>query len=291
MELHVTDLSKTYPGGVHALSGVSLHIKPGIFGLLGPNGAGKSTLMRTLATLQKPSAGSARLGEMDSVRDAKDVRRHLGYLPQDFGVYPGVSARKLMDYLLCLKGVASRSDRRDMTERLLTQVNLMAHADRAVSTYSGGMRQRFGIAQALAGDPAPIIVDEPTAGLDPGERNRFHAILASVSERAIVILSTHIVEDVASLCRETAIINRGRLVALGRPAELCAHLQGRLWRAVIARPAFEDFAHRLKVVEQYPHPDGIVAIVFSQTDPGAPFTAHEPTLHDYYHYLIGLETG
>ncbi|MEM6683806.1 MAG: ABC transporter ATP-binding protein [Pseudomonadota bacterium] len=289
MNLTLNKLCKTYPGGVNALDDVSLEITPGIFGLLGPNGAGKSTLMRTLATLQKPTSGEAHFGAIDIVKNPAALRQNLGYLPQDFDVYPGVSARKLLDYLLCLKGFASRSERLNAVDDLLDQVNLLEHAERAVSTFSGGMRQRFGIAQALAGDPQLVIVDEPTAGLDPGERNRFHNILATIGERAIVILSTHIVEDVASLCRNTAIIKNGRLVAVGEPKALCAELDGKLWRALIARSDFADISHAHNVIEYYPHPDGLGVVVQSSDHPGDPFKAHTPALHDYYHSLIGQD--
>ena len=234
-ELIVSGLSKTYPNGVQALADVSLTIPAGMFGLLGPNGAGKSTLMRTLATLQDADAGSAHLGTIDVLRDKDAVRRTLGYLPQDFGVYPKVSAEDLLDHLARLKGLAGRGERRDVVAALLRQTNLYDVRKKALGGYSGGMRQRFGIAQALLGNPRLIIVDEPTAGLDPEERVRFHNLLAEIGENVIVLLSTHIVSDVSDLCGRMAIINQGRVLLTGRPQELVASLEGRVWQKAVAR--------------------------------------------------------
>ncbi|HET7232033.1 MAG TPA: ABC transporter ATP-binding protein [Longimicrobium sp.] len=233
--LTVTDLTKTYPNGTRALRGVSLSIGRGLFGLLGPNGAGKSTLMRTLATLQEPDGGRIDFDGLDVLRHPETHRRHLGYLPQDFGVWPGVSASDLLDHIAVLKGVAGRRARREQVEALLHQTNLWAHRRKAVSGYSGGMRQRFGIAQALLGDPRLIIVDEPTAGLDPEERNRFHNLLAEVSEQIVVILSTHIVEDVRQLCPRMAILADGRVLREGAPRALVAELGGRVWSKTIEK--------------------------------------------------------
>jgi ABC-type multidrug transport system ATPase subunit len=238
-ELTISGLSKTYPNGVQALAGVSLTIPAGMFGLLGPNGAGKSTLMRTLATLQDADAGSARLGDLDVLRDKDAVRQTLGYLPQDFGVYPKVSAEDLLDHLARLKGVTGRGERRDVVAGLLRQTNLYDVRRKALGGYSGGMRQRFGIAQALIGNPRLIIVDEPTAGLDPEERVRFHNLLAGIGENVIVILSTHIVSDVSDLCGRMAIINKGRVLLTGQPLELVAALDGRVWQKAVARDELE----------------------------------------------------
>jgi ABC-type multidrug transport system ATPase subunit len=235
LALTISGLSKTYPNGVRALSDVSLTIPTGMFGLLGPNGAGKSTLMRTLATLQEPDEGSVRMGEVDVLRDKDAVRRILGYLPQDFGVYPKVSAEELLDHLARLKGLSDRATRREVVASLLRQTNLYDVRKKALGGFSGGMRQRFGIAQALLGNPRLIIVDEPTAGLDPEERVRFHNLLAEIGENVIVILSTHIVSDVSDLCAQMAIIDKGRVLLTGRPAELTRRLDGRVWQKAIAR--------------------------------------------------------
>jgi ABC-type multidrug transport system ATPase subunit len=228
LELVIRGLSKTYPNGTRALAGVSLTIPTGMFGLLGPNGAGKSTLMRTLATLQDADAGTATMGDIDVLHDKAAVRRRLGYLPQDFGVYPKVSAEDLLDHLARLKGLSNGTQRRDTVHALLRQVNLYDVRRKALGGFSGGMRQRFGIAQALLGDPQLVIVDEPTAGLDPEERVRFHNLLAEIGENVIVILSTHIVSDVSDLCARMAIIHRGEVLLTGEPAELTHALDGRL---------------------------------------------------------------
>src|SRR5271168_222356 len=227
--LQIRDLSKTYQNGVQALKNVSLDIPNGMFGLLGPNGAGKSTLMRTIATLQDPDSGSIRLNNLDVLGDKPTARRQLGYLPQEFGVYPKVTAEAMLEHFAVLKGVIARAERKGLVEALLRQVNLWEVRKRKLGTFSGGMRQRFGIAQALIGDPQLIIVDEPTAGLDPEERNRFLNLLAEIGEQVVVILSTHIVEDVADLCPAMAIIVDGRIVRQGAPGELMAALQGRIW--------------------------------------------------------------
>ena len=223
--LSIRNLSKTYANGVHALRGVSLEIPNGLFGLLGPNGAGKSTLMRTIATLQEPDSGSIRLGEIDVLADKTAARRRLGYLPQEFGVYPKVSAEAMLDHFAVLKGVVDRRERKPLVEALLRQVNLWEVRRQKLGTFSGGMRQRFGIAQALIGDPRLVIVDEPTAGLDPEERNRFLNLLAEIGENVAVILSTHIVEDVTDLCPTMAIMNKGQVLLTGRPADAIAALE------------------------------------------------------------------
>lgn len=228
--LEIEAVSHTYAGGIQALDGVSLSIGRGLFGLLGPNGAGKSSLLRVAATLQSPSSGRVRFGGIDAIAEPRTLRRRLGYLPQDFGVYPGVSAEVLFDQIAVLKGMARRSERRESAERLLRLVNLWDARGRAVSTFSGGMRQRWGVAQALIGNPDLLILDEPTSGLDPAERNQFHEILFGLGERAVVIVSTHIVEDVADLCARVAVLAGGRVLAQGTPAALAGALEGRVWR-------------------------------------------------------------
>ena len=230
MELRIEKLSKRYPNGTQALQEVSLTIPLGMFGLLGPNGAGKSTLMRTLATLQEADSGSAQLGNVDVLKQKDDVRRMLGYLPQEFGLYPKVTAENLLMHFAALKGIAGSPQRRQVVHALLRQTNLYEHRFKPLGSYSGGMKQRFGIAQALLGNPKLIIVDEPTAGLDPEERVRFHNLLSAIGENVIVILSTHIVSDVSDLCANMAIIHEGRVMTTGSPAALVADLEGRIWR-------------------------------------------------------------
>ena len=246
--LTLLGVTHVYGDGTKALGDVNLTIPKGMFGLLGPNGAGKSTLMRSIATLQSPSQGSIRFGDIDVIRQPEKLRTTLGYLPQDFGVYPRVSAREMLEHLAVLKGFSRASERRSHVESLLRQVNLWAVRNKPVSGFSGGMRQRFGIAQALIGNPSLIIVDEPTAGLDPEERNRFNNLLAEIGENVVVILSTHIVDDVADLCSRMAIICEGRIVLEGRPKELTDRLQGRIWRRTVGKDALADFQKRLRVI-------------------------------------------
>ncbi|MCB0817701.1 MAG: ABC transporter ATP-binding protein, partial [Flavobacteriales bacterium] len=251
MELLIDGLSKTYGNGVKALDDVTLHIPTGMFGLLGPNGAGKSTLMRTVATLQEADSGTVRLRgngtDIDVLADKEDVRRVLGYLPQEFGVYPRVSAWQMLDHLALLKGVTRSGERRDLVDALLKKVNLWDHRKRRISGFSGGMKQRFGIAQCLIGDPLLIIVDEPTAGLDPGERNRFYDLLTEIGEQVIVILSTHIVQDVQELCSRMAIIDQGQVRYSGPPADALRAIRGRVWEKAIDKQELEAVAaqHRL----------------------------------------------
>jgi ABC-type multidrug transport system ATPase subunit len=278
--LTISGLSKTYPNGVRALSDVSLAIPTGMFGLLGPNGAGKSTLMRTLATLQDADAGSARLGEVDVLRDKSAVRRILGYLPQDFGVYPKVSAEELLDHFARLKGIAPRSTRRDVVTALLRQTNLYDVRRKALGGFSGGMRQRFGIAQALIGNPRLVIVDEPTAGLDPEERVRFHNLLAEIGENVVVILSTHIVSDVSDLCDHMAIIDKGRVLLSGGPAMLTRRLDGRVWQRTIARSELEATKARYPVISTRLAAGRTLVHVVADTSPGDGFAVVEPTLED-----------
>ncbi|HYI12913.1 MAG TPA: ABC transporter ATP-binding protein [Thermoanaerobaculia bacterium] len=235
--LSISHLSKTYPNGVRALDDVNLQIGRGLFGLLGPNGAGKSSLMRTIATLQEPDEGSIVFDGMDVLADPRSLRLRLGYLPQDFGVYPRIPAFDLLDHLAILKGVADRKQRHEQVLALLQLTNLYEVRKRAVSSFSGGMKQRFGIAQALLGAPALVIVDEPTAGLDPEERNRFHDLLSEIGENVVVILSTHIVDDVSDLCSRMAVLAGGRVLLEGKPSELIGRLDGRVWRKTVRKDA------------------------------------------------------
>src|SRR5246127_2457166 len=248
MQLEITKLSKRYPGGTQALQDVSLSIPQGMFGLLGPNGAGKSTLMRTLATLQEADSGSATLDGIDVLRQKDEVRRLLGYLPQEFGLYPKVSAETLLTHFAELKGIENAGERRDVVHSLLRQTNLWDHRNKPLGSFSGGMKQRFGIAQALLGNPRLIIVDEPTAGLDPEERVRFHNLLSAIGENIIVILSTHIVSDVSDLCRNMAVLHQGQVLVAGDPAALVQSLNGRVWKKAIERSLLNDYQQRFRVI-------------------------------------------
>ncbi|HWM92824.1 MAG TPA: ABC transporter ATP-binding protein [Thermoanaerobaculia bacterium] len=284
LELRIDSLSKTYPNGVQALRDVSLTIPTGMFGLLGPNGAGKSTLMRTIATLQEADSGSIVLDSldgMDVLRQKDDVRRVLGYLPQEFGVYPRVSAEGLLDHFAILKGIADRRLRKDTVAALLQQVNLYDVRKQKLGTFSGGMRQRFGIAQALLGNPQLIIVDEPTAGLDPGERVRFHNLLAEIGENVIVILSTHIVEDVSDLCSRMAIISHGRVLAEGEPSRRIADVEGKIWRRVIDKGELPLLQNDHAVISTRLAAGKTVVHVFSEERP-AGFETVNPSLEDVY---------
>ncbi len=285
-QLIISGLSKTYPNGVRALSDVSLTIPTGMFGLLGPNGAGKSTLMRTLATLQEADAGTARMGDVDVLRDKAAVRRMLGYLPQDFGVYPKVSAEELLDHLARLKGLADKKQRREVVATLLRQTNLYDVRKKALGGYSGGMRQRFGIAQALLGNPRLIIVDEPTAGLDPEERVRFHNLLAEIGENVIVILSTHIVSDVSDLCAQMAIINKGRVLLTGGPIDLTRTLAGRVWQKAIAHSDLDAAKASYPVISTRLLAGRTLVNVVSDHAPGDGFAPVEATLEDVYFAAI-----
>ncbi|HAI71068.1 MAG TPA: multidrug ABC transporter ATP-binding protein [Alteromonas australica] len=246
--LNISGLTKTYPNGVKALNGINLSIPKGMFGLLGPNGAGKSSLMRTIATLQTPDTGTIQFDDIDVLADPNGLRQRLGYLPQDFGVYPRISAEKLLDHLAVLKGINNSSERKDAVESLLVHTNLWQHRDKAVSGYSGGMRQRFGIAQALLGDPDLIIVDEPTAGLDPEERNRFHNLLVSLGEEKVIILSTHIVDDVSELCPKMAVLGQGKILLEGNPISLTHELTGRIWRKQVSQDEYRELQQHLNII-------------------------------------------
>ncbi len=287
MELRIDDVSKTYPGGVRALRGVTLTIPTGMFGLLGPNGAGKSTLMRTIATLQQPDTGTVRLGELDVRERPEEVRKLLGYLPQDFGVYPKVTAEEMLDHLAVLKGLTSKGERKDAVEALLRQTNLWDARKRKLGGFSGGMRQRFGIAQALIGSPRLVIVDEPTAGLDPAERMRFLNLLAEIGESIVVILSTHIVEDVSDLCRRMAILDEGRLLFDGEPRTALAALQGRVWQRTIDRSDLPREQGRRQVISTHLAEGRTVVHVKSEDRPGPEYDPVEPDLKDVYFTTLG----
>jgi len=279
--LEIANLSHTYANGTVALDDVSLSIPRGMYGLLGPNGAGKSTLMRTVATLQQPTAGSIIFGEIDVLAEPDRLRRTLGYLPQDFGVYPRVSAYAMLDQLAVLKGVTKASDRRGVVESLLDQTNLWAVRNKSIAGFSGGMRQRFGIAQALIGNPELIIVDEPTAGLDPEERNRFLNLLAAIGDNVVVILSTHIVDDVADLCPRMAVLANGRVQLEGKPLDLIAATRGKVWRKTIDRNQVEDYQQRYEVISTRLFAGNSVIHVLSDQQPEG-FEPVEGGLEDVY---------
>jgi ABC-2 type transport system ATP-binding protein len=282
LDLVITGLSKTYPNGVRALQDVTLNIPTGMFGLLGPNGAGKSTLMRTLATLQEADSGSATLGTLDVLRQKDDVRRILGYLPQEFGVYPKISAETMLSHFAALKGITKKSNRKEVVDALLQRVNLYDVRKQNLGTFSGGMRQRFGIAQALLGNPQLIIVDEPTAGLDPGERVRFHNLLAEIGENVVVILSTHIVEDVSDLCSRMAIISHGRVLMTGDPADAIRGVEGRIWHRAIAKSELESYQSRFAVISTRLVAGRTVVHVLSDAQPGEGFEPVSGSLEDVY---------
>lgn len=282
MELSLRHLSKTYANGVKALDDITLTINVGLFGLLGPNGAGKSSLMRTIATLQQPDTGTITLGPLNVLTQADEVRKVLGYLPQDFGVYPKISAEVLLTHLATLKGITNAGERKDVVETLLHKTNLYNVRKKDLGGYSGGMRQRFGIAQALLANPKLIIVDEPTAGLDPAERNRFLNLLSDLGQEAIVILSTHIVEDVKELCRDMAIINKGRVVYNGHPEAAIDALDGRVWKKKVSRDDLETYKAGFTVISDRMIAGEPVIHVLSDAQPGDGFRAVEPTLEDVY---------
>ena len=284
--LSIHQLSKTYSNGVRALDNVSLEIPVGMFGLLGPNGAGKSSLMRTIATLQKPDSGSIMFGEIDVLRQPDEMRKTLGYLPQDFGVYPRISALDMLDHMAVLKGILKRGERRELVDQLLHRTNLYDARKKALKSFSGGMRQRFGIAQALLGDPSLIIVDEPTAGLDPEERNRFLNVLSDVGENKVVILSTHIVEDVADLCPRMAILAGGRIILEGAPTDLMNELAGRVWRKTVERSEVDRYRAEHTVISAHLNAGKSVLHVLCDTSPGEGFESATADLEDVYFSII-----
>ena len=286
MKLTVENISKTYPNGVEALKDVSLEITNGIFGLLGPNGAGKSTLMRTIAALQEADDGSIMLGDIDVAKDKQALREMLGYLPQEFGVYPKVSAIDLLDHMAIMKGIADAKIRKEQVESLLYQVNLWESKEQKLGTFSGGMKQRFGIAQALLGDPKIIIVDEPTAGLDPMQRNRFHNLLSEIGENVIVILSTHIVDDVSDLCNDMAIILNGELKLSGKPLELIKKIEGKVWQGLIEKDVAETLEDDERLISKRLYMGKVKVRLLSDGEPMKGFKLNEPEIEDLYFATI-----
>ena len=296
MELQIRGVSKSYPNGVQALRDVSLTIPAGMYGLLGPNGAGKSTLMRILATLQEPDEGSIRLTDpaghgIDVVQQTDALRRTLGYLPQEFGVYPKVSAEELLDHFALLKGIAAKGERRAVVEALLRQVNLWEVRKQKLGGYSGGMRQRFGVAVALLGNPKLMIVDEPTAGLDPAERVRFLNLLAELGENSVVLLSTHIVEDVSELCTRMAIIDRGEILLEAEPLRAVSDLRGRIWRRILPKQELAGLEREHAVISTKLLAGRTVVHVYSDTSPGPGFEPAEPDLEDVYFSTMAGRIG
>ncbi len=282
MELQIQNLSKTYKNGVKALDNVTLTIPCGMYGLLGPNGAGKSTLMRTLATLQEPDSGSARMGDIDMLKQKDEVRKRLGYLPQEFGVYPRTSAQDMLSHIAMLKGITNSRERKQVVAAMLKRCNLYDDRKKALTGFSGGMRQRFGIAQALLGNPQLLIVDEPTAGLDPGERNRFYNLLSEIGEQVIVILSTHIVEDVMDLCKKMAIIHNGRVLFEGDPDSAIAQLEGKIWKRSIEKVELAGYEQQFRVVSNKLVGGRPLLHVYGEQPPGDGFVPSAPDLEDVF---------
>ena len=284
--LEIKNISKTYSNGVRALNNISLSVGPGMFGLLGPNGAGKSSLMRTIATLQLPDEGSIRFGDIDVVSQPEELRKTLGYLPQEFGVYPKVSAEVLLNHLAVLKGISQAGERKEWVDYLLQKTNLYEARKKQLGTYSGGMKQRFGIAQALLGKPGLIIVDEPTAGLDPAERNRFHNLLSEIGETTVVILSTHIVDDVQNLCSSMAIINKGEVMVQGKPKSTLELLQGKVFSKIIEKSALEEVRNEFRVLTSRLMEGRPQVFVYAESSPGEGFLPVEAGLEEVYFYHI-----
>ncbi|HEY4492279.1 MAG TPA: ABC transporter ATP-binding protein, partial [Acidobacteriota bacterium] len=284
--LTISGLSKTYANGVRALDSVHLTIPKGLYGLLGPNGAGKSTLMRTIAALQEPDEGTIFFDGVNVLHEPQKLRRLLGYLPQDFGVYPGISATALLDYIAILKGITETQKRNKQVKAILQLTNLYDVRKKAVSTFSGGMKQRFGIAQALLGDPQLIIVDEPTAGLDPEERNRFHNLLSDIGEDAVVLLSTHIVEDVRQLCSRMAILADGRVVMEGEPIHLIDKLEGRLWRKTVPKASVAEYRAGFDVISTHLLGGQTQVYVLADNKPDTGFVPVAPDLEDVYFSVL-----
>jgi len=286
MQLSIKNLNKTYSNGVQALKNVSLDIPTGMFGLLGPNGAGKSSLMRTLATLQEADSGEVTMGEVNVLKQKEEVRRMLGYLPQEFGLYPRVSAEMLLDHFARLKGISNSSERKEIVKALLQRTNLWESRKKNLGGYSGGMKQRFGIAQALLGNPKLIIVDEPTAGLDPTERNRFHNLLSEISENIVVILSTHIIDDVHSLCSELAIISKGEVKMTGTPQKAVDSYRGRVWKKLIAKNELDQYT-KYNLVSNRLVTGKMEITSVNNENPDGTFVSAEPTLEDVYFTVVG----
>ena len=286
MKLNIDNISKTYPNGVQALKNVSIEIGNGIFGLLGPNGAGKSTLMRTIAALQDADSGTIMLGDVDVEKDKQGLREMLGYLPQEFGVYPKVSAIDLLDHMAVMKGITDAKRRKEQVDSLLYQVNLWESKDQKLGTFSGGMKQRFGIAQALLGDPKIIIVDEPTAGLDPMQRNRFHNLLSEIGENVVVILSTHIVDDVSDLCNDMAIILNGELKLAGKPLELIKKLDEKVWQGLVEKDVAESLKDDERLISSRLYMGKVKVRLLSNLEPMNGFTLNEPEIEDLYFATI-----
>ena len=286
MKLNINNISKTYPNGVQALKNVSIEIGNGIFGLLGPNGAGKSTLMRTIAALQDADSGTITLGNVDVEKDKQGLREMLGYLPQEFGVYPKVSAIDLLDHMAVMKGITDATNRKEQVDSLLYQVNLWESKDQKLGTFSGGMKQRFGIAQALLGDPKLIIVDEPTAGLDPMQRNRFHNLLSEIGENVVVILSTHIVDDVSDLCNDMAIILNGELKLVGKPLELIKKLEKKVWQGLVEKDVAESLKDDERLISSRLFMGKVKVRLFSDEGPESGFTISDPEIEDLYFATI-----
>lgn len=281
-KLSIQNLTKTYPNGVKALNNITIEIENGMFGLLGPNGAGKSSLMRTLATLQEADSGKATLDGIDIFKQPEELRKNLGYLPQEFGVYPRITAEQLLDHLAILKGITKSNERKELVHYLLDKVNLYDKRNKSVKGFSGGMKQRVGIAQALIGNPKLIIVDEPTAGLDPGERNRFYNLLAEVGKEVIVILSTHIVDDVRELCTNMAIMNAGEIVYHGSPQKAIDELNGKVYQRIVARDELEDFANHYAIISNKMIGGQPLIHVYSETNPENGFELVQPNLEDVF---------
>ena len=286
MKLNIDNISKTYPNGVQALKNVSIEIGNGIFGLLGPNGAGKSTLMRTIAALQDADSGTIMLGDVDVEKDKQGLREMLGYLPQEFGVYPKISAIDLLDHMAVMKGITDAKRRKEQVDSLLYQVNLWESKDQKLGTFSGGMKQRFGIAQALLGDPKIIIVDEPTAGLDPMQRNRFHNLLSEIGENVVVILSTHIVDDVSDLCNDMAIILNGELKLAGKPLELIKKLDEKVWQGLVEKDVAESLKDDERLISSRLYMGKVKVRLLSNVEPMNGFTLNEPEIEDLYFATI-----
>ncbi len=283
MKLKIQGLTKTYKNGVKALDDINLEIGTGMFGLLGPNGAGKSSLMRTVATLQKPDSGNIEFGDIDVLKDQMSLRKVLGYLPQEFGVYPNMSAERLLNYFAELKGISDKEDRRQIIKEVLEVTNLWDVRKKSVSGYSGGMKQRFGIAQLLLNNPKLIIVDEPTAGLDPAERHRFLNVLREIGTNHTVIFSTHIVDDVRELCNDLAILNGGKILYRGTPTEATKELEGKIWMRIIEREQLEEFEKEVNIISSNYNQDNTLNIrVFSEEQPNETFVPATPNLEDVY---------